>query len=352
MPTAQELVESYGKKAGVGFVQKGLEVKQVSRIPTTIFPLDYATGGGFPVGRISQVWGEKSGGKTLTVLLTIAEYQRANPDRPVVYIDVEHALDPVWASRLGVNCDELFIIRPSYAEEVLNAAEAFLLASDTGIVVIDSLAAMAPTAEMDGDADRNQVAGNSMLIGKLMRKCVVAINQAQQDQDISNTPTVLCINQVRYKVGKAAMFGDPKHYPGGMALEHALSLDLYIKSKGMPDKSINPDIPAFKATKAEIKKAKIPINRLTAEYDVSVLDNPNGLAVGKTKDWKSISNYLKDFDHLRSEKNKYILFGTPYDRLTDVEQEVYRDPAVLAEIKAMLIQSAVMSNHNISAEMV
>jgi recombination protein RecA len=180
----------------------------VPGIPTGALSLDIALGGrGFPRGRIIEIYGPESSGKTTLALHALASAQQEGGI--AAFIDAEHALDPSWAKRIGVNLEELLVSQPSYGEEALQIAEMLIKSNAVDIIVVDSVAALVPKAELDGEIGDHHVGLQARMMSQAMRKLTGAISK-------SNT-TVIFINQIREKIG--VMFGSPETTPGGRALK-------------------------------------------------------------------------------------------------------------------------------------
>ncbi len=176
-------------------------------ISTGALSLDLALGGrGFPRGRIIELYGPESSGKTTLALHAIANAQK---DGIAAFVDAEHALDPSWARRLGVNLDDLLVSQPSYGEEGLQIAEMLVKSNAVDLIVIDSVAALVPKAELDGEIGDSHVGLQARMMSQAMRKLTGAISRAKT--------TVIFINQIREKIG--VMFGSPETTPGGRALK-------------------------------------------------------------------------------------------------------------------------------------
>jgi recombination protein RecA len=179
----------------------------IQGISTGALSLDLALGGkGFPRGRIIELYGPESSGKTTLALHTIANAQK---NGIAAFIDAEHALDPSWARRLGVNLDDLLVSQPSYGEEGLQIAEMLIKSNAVDIIVIDSVAALVPKAELDGEIGDSHVGLQARMMSQAMRKLTGAIAKSKT--------TVIFINQIREKIG--VMFGSPETTPGGRALK-------------------------------------------------------------------------------------------------------------------------------------
>ena len=219
------------KKYGKGSVIRlgdGLGAMQVDTFPSGSLGLDIALGGGVPKGRVVEVYGPESAGKTTLALHMIANIQQAGG--VAGFIDAEHALDPVYAKHIGVNIDELYVSQPDSGEQALEIAETMIRSGAINIVVIDSVAALTPKAEIDGDMGDAHVGLQARLMSQALRKLTAAISQTQC--------TVIFINQLREKVG--VMFGNPETTAGGRALKFYASVRLdirrveTIKDKGEP----------------------------------------------------------------------------------------------------------------------
>jgi len=180
----------------------------VPGISTGALSLDLAMGGqGFPRGRIIELYGPESSGKTTLALHALASAQKAGGI--AAFVDAEHALDPSWARRLGVNLDDLLVSQPSYGEEGLQIAEMLIKSNAVDIIVVDSVAALVPKAELDGEIGDTHVGLQARMMSQAMRKLTGAIARSKT--------TVIFINQIREKIG--VMFGSPETTPGGRALK-------------------------------------------------------------------------------------------------------------------------------------
>ena len=208
------------KQFGKGSVMKLGEYKamEVEAISTGALSLDMALGiGGLPRGRIIEVYGPESSGKTTLALHVIAEAQKQGGE--AAFIDAEHALDPVYAKKLGVNIDDLIVSQPDTGEQALEITEELVRSGAIDIVVVDSVAALVPKAEIDGDMGDTHVALQARLMSQALRKLAGVLNK-------SNTAAVF-INQLREKVG--IMFGNPEVTPGGRALKFYASVRMEIR---------------------------------------------------------------------------------------------------------------------------
>ena len=208
------------KQFGKGSVMKLGEytTMNVEAIPTGALSLDVALGiGGIPRGRIIEVYGPESSGKTTLTLHMIAEAQKMGGE--AAFIDAEHALDPVYAKHLGVDIDNLIVSQPDTGEQALEIAEALVRSGALDIIVVDSVAALVPKAEIDGDMGDSHIGLQARLMSQALRKLAGAINKSKC--------VIVFINQLREKVG--VLFGSPETTPGGRALKFYSSVRLDIR---------------------------------------------------------------------------------------------------------------------------
>ncbi|MFD0587511.1 recombinase RecA [Paenibacillus sp. GCM10027627] len=208
------------KQFGKGSIMKLGESThmQVETVPSGSLALDIALGiGGLPRGRVIEVYGPESSGKTTVALHAIAEVQRIGGQ--AAFIDAEHALDPLYASKLGVNIDELLLSQPDTGEQALEIAEALVRSGAVDIIVIDSVAALVPKAEIEGDMGDSHVGLQARLMSQALRKLSGAIAKSKT--------IAIFINQLREKVG--VMFGNPETTPGGRALKFYSSVRLDVR---------------------------------------------------------------------------------------------------------------------------
>jgi recombination protein RecA len=189
----------------------------VETIPTGSISLDLALGGGIPKGRIIEIYGPESSGKTTVCLHAVAEVQKAGGT--AAYIDAEHALDPAYAKRLGVNTDNLLISQPDSGEQALEILETLVRSNAVDIVVVDSVAALVPQAEIEGDMGDAQMGLQARLMSQAMRKLTGVISRSKT--------TVVFVNQLRMKIG--VMFGNPETTTGGNALKFYASVRMDIR---------------------------------------------------------------------------------------------------------------------------
>ena len=216
----EQVLADIEKQFGKGAIMKLGEQKnmEIDVVPSGSISLDIALGvGGYPKGRIIEIYGPESSGKTTFALHAIAEVQKTGGR--AAFIDAEHSLDPVYASNLGVNIDELLLSQPDTGEQALEICDALVKSEAVNIIVIDSVAALVPQAEIDGEMGDSHVGLQARLMSQALRKLSGSINK-------TNT-IVIFINQLREKVG--VMFGNPETTPGGKALKYYSSVRLDIR---------------------------------------------------------------------------------------------------------------------------
>jgi recombination protein RecA len=241
----EEALKNIEKTFGKGAVMKLGERPEVTvdTIPTGSISLDVALGvGGYPKGRIVEIYGPESSGKTTLALSAIAEAQRGGGR--AAFVDAEHAIDPVYAKKLGVNIDELILSQPDNGEQALEIVEMLAHSNAIDLIIVDSVAALVPQAELDGVMSDNQVGLQARLMSKAMRKLAGVLNK-------SNC-TVIFINQLREKVGIA--YGNPEVTSGGRALKFYASIRIDIRRS---EALKNGDVVVGNKVKIKVVKNKV-----------------------------------------------------------------------------------------------
>jgi recombination protein RecA len=329
----QSAISQIERQFGKGAIMKlgSQPVVQVPVIRTGSLALDKALGiGGLPRGRITEIYGPESSGKTTLALHAVAEAQRQGGI--AAFIDAEHALDTVYARKLGVDCDELLVSQPDTGEQALEIADMLVRSGAVDIVVIDSVAALTPRAEIEGEMGDSHMGLQARLMSQALRKLTATISKTHT--------TLIFINQIRMKIG--VMFGNPETTTGGNALKFYASVRLDIRRIGAIKEG--QDVVGNR-TRVKVVKNKLAPPFQEAEFDImygegvsaagDLLDN--GVAVGVIE--KSGSWYAYEGERIgQGRENVKRFFKDNPDVfeaiLTKVRQKLELEPADASETEA------------------
>lgn len=311
-------MEQIEKQFGSGAIMKLGEQKRVDIefIKSGALSLDLALGGGYPKGRIIEIYGPESSGKTTLTLHAIAECQRNGGT--AAFIDAEHALDPAYARRLGVDTDNLLVSQPDNGEQALEICETLVRSNAVDLVVVDSVAALVPQAEIEGDMGDSHMGLQARLMSQALRKLTGVINKSKA--------TVMFINQIRMKIG--VMFGNPETTTGGNALKFYASVRLDIRRTGQIK---NGEEIIGNRTKVKVVKNKIAPPFRNAEFDIMY---NQGISVeGDTLDLAVLNNIVGKSGAWFDYKDGKIGQGREA-----AKAYLKQNPEVLAEIDTLVRQ--------------
>ena len=324
----KQIEKDYGKGAimRLGDAAANMNVEVIS---TGILPLDIALGvGGIPRGRIIEIYGPESSGKTTVTLNMIAEAQRQGG--VAAFIDAEHALDPIYARNLGVDIDNLLVSQPDTGEQALEIVEALVRSGAIDIIVVDSVAALVPKAEIEGDMGDAHVGLLARLMSQAMRKLTGIISKSRT--------TAIFINQIREKVG--TMYGNPETTTGGRALKFYSSVRLDVRKFDTVKQGTN-----ILGNRTRVKVVK---NKIAPPFKVAEFDIMYGEGVSKES---SLIDIAADLDILNKSGSWYSYNGNRLGQGKDTVKDILRNqPELMAEIEGklyeMLKNEAVMQRLN------
>ena len=305
------------KDFGKGSVMKlgSASATQVEVIPTGSLQLDFALGvGGLPKGRIVEIYGPESSGKTTVALHCVAQAQKAGGT--AAFIDAEHALDPVYASKLGVDIDELYVSQPDNGEQALDICEALVRSGAIDIVVVDSVAALVPKAEIEGDMGDSHVGLQARLMSQALRKLTGVISKTNA--------VVIFINQLREKVG--VMYGNPETTTGGKALKFYASVRIDIRKSEA--------IKEGKEIVGNRTKIKIVKNKVAPPFRTCVVDMLYGEGISREGELLDIA---VEQEIVKKSGSFYSYNGERIGQGRDNARQYFKDhPEVYDEVEAKI----------------
>jgi recombination protein RecA len=321
--------EQYGEEIG----GQGYKYQDVFRYQTGILAVDVALGGGIPGNRVTEIYGGFSCCKSNLASKIIKHAQRDDPDRYHAWIDMEKVFDPNWEKAKGVDVDGLFVFRPETVEQVVDMTESLLLASDCGVVVLDSAAAMVTQHEIESSATKADTGSTSIPIRRMVNKVTVSMSQANK---AGRSPTFIIINQTRYKIGA---MGDPETTPGGGAPKYAASLRLRLYATPVMDEKVSTELPVRKKVNVLVKKHKVPIVAKQAEFEMAMFEH-KGLRPGDTNDMPLLLTYMEKHGTLKDVgKSKWEALGETWKTLKSLKERIEAEEGLYDHLKRQVIQT-------------
>ena len=317
-------IDQITKQFGDGSIMKLGDTQKidVELLPSGSLALDLALGGGYPKGRIIEIYGPESSGKTTLALHAIAEIQKQGGQ--AAFIDAEHALDPAYAKKIGVNTSDLLISQPDNGEQALEICETLVRSGAVDLIVVDSVAALVPQAEIDGDMGDAQMGLQARLMSQAMRKLTGIISKSKA--------TVIFINQIRMKIG--VMFGNPETTTGGNALKFYASVRIDIRRIGQIKEGDNIN---GNRTKIKVVKNKIAAPFRTAEFDIMYNEG-----ISKTGD---ILDLGVEYGVLEKSGAFIKYKGETLGQGREAVKKLFReDPKLMAEIEKQVREKALVKS--------
>jgi recombination protein RecA len=341
-----KVVSKVHKRYGQAAAMRASMRPTYRHVSTGVYLVDLALLGGIPAGTANLFTGWQGSGKTTMAMRATAGFQRRFPDQAPVYVDVEGTFDPLWARKHGVDTDRLLLLQPTCAEDALDIANATIRAAETSLLVMDSLAALIPTKEVEIEADKHVVGDRARMI---RRYCHQMTQAHLSERARGHWPTVLNINQYTMQVG--VMYGDPKTMPGGMAPKYQASTWLEWKNKearitrkkdAQGDDAVNDyDMVSHNDHSFLVKKSKIGSSITTGEFEL-VRSPFNPLGEGFVNDAKSV---LVD-----AKRRGFVTGGGSHWRMDGVDgvfssgeemvYQLYSDLEYFEDLKIRLISAA------------
>jgi len=324
----QTAISGIEKQFGKGSIMKlgdAGERINVTVIPTGFVQIDTALGaGGIPRGRITEIYGPESSGKTTLTLHVLAQAQKNGG--VAAFIDAEHALDPQYARALGVDIDNLYVSQPDNGEQAMDICEALVRSNAVDIIIIDSVAALTPKSEIEGDMDTNSVGIQARLMSRALRKITAVIGK-------SNTAVVF-INQLREKIG--VMYGNPETTTGGKALKYYSSVRIDIR-KGEPIKNGSEIV----GNKCKIKIVK---NKIAPPFKVAEVDMIFGKGISKES---SLLDFAIENEIIAKSGSWFYYNGDRIGQGKDSAREfLISHPDVMEEVENKLKEALITNNGN------
>jgi len=340
-------VAAMRKKFGVSMLVRASELRaeKLPRIPSGVFTLDRALGGGWAVGRVHIVFGHKSSGKTTLLKRTIGQAQKMcaschkfqevcecknKRDFLCAFVDIEGTFDPYWAKQLGVDLDTLLLSRPEYAEQGLDVAEALLRSGECDLLVLDSIAFLTPLKEIQESTEQETMGQQPRLVGKGIRKLNSALIAAENE--VGRKPTLFFTNQIRMKLG--VMFGNPETTPGGFAPGFAASTEVKLRP-GKYEMDKESGTPEHVDFYFKVEKNKTGVPKMEGEFRMMLCETQTK-SVGDIYDEKFIMDEAQRLGVVRKaeEGGGWECLGEKFRIKKDIEDRILSEP----EFKRVVIR--------------
>jgi len=331
-----DIIKQQNTACGEGTMFKGTGLaRDPHRIPTGVFPVDFITAGGLPLWGSTCFWGGESGGKTTLAINTVKTAQDlcftcfrhkslcTCSKSPLimrgVWGDVEGTLDRTWASRIGADPEEYVVALADYGEQHINIADSALMADDCGLYVLDSLAALVPSAEMEGSSEENFIALQTRLIGRAIRKLKQRLIKERKNE---HPCAILFTNQLRINIMQ--VFGDPESMTGGKAMMHEFSLLLRCNQKALKKKSSDDKYRDDKRKKnyaarhiVSVRKFKVLTLAGVCEY-IRMVEDFDDLVAGQVNDFASMMTQAREYGIVRKKGSKWMYFDKQASKLDNI----------------------------------
>jgi len=319
------------QKANTIFYGDLLKSLVVDRINSGVFVFDYLTRGGIPKGRITQFHGVKSSNKSTFSLFVAENFMKQYPDSYVVYVDFEHTYDYNWSKNFISKFDKFYLYKPDYGEQGVDAINEFAKSVDVGLIIVDSIGAMIPTAEVEGSATDDWVGVHAKLVNKMLRKLILASSERNQ---IGNKLTTILINQVRANIGHRA-FQPTTSLPGGEMLKHVISMDVKFYPKTYVDVK---GIPAKATFGFSVEKNKTGIPKVSGEYTIYLRD-VGDKKIGYIEDAETVMTYGKSSGVIVRLKSKWKCLDEEFNNIDSLVSRIASDEAFATKLKYQIINA-------------
>ncbi|WEV89385.1 hypothetical protein H10PHJ05_84 [Aeromonas phage HJ05] len=336
-PALDALVaEVSGRYKTDAILRRGTALQGFNLLETNIFLMDLGLLGGIAEGTVAQLYGWEASGKTTLAMRLAATAQRKHPDKAVIFVDAEHTFDPIWASHHGVDPDRLYVVSPESGEQAVDIIEGVLRNPETAMVVLDSLPALVPQAEIDASTEDALVAKRSQLIG---RCCSKILSSTQAARSAGNNPTTIFINQFRMKIG--VVHGDPRNLPGGMQPKYLSTTMIECKKKkevmGKDESGV--DIVDYNEHAFAIKKSKVGNSLREGEFQMVCTPLHPALGQGAIDEGRTVVTYAKRMGYVSGGGASWRLHGVDhkFGKMDDIVQFLYAEPHEMLLLKALMV---------------